>query len=102
MAVKWIRREFPSKDPAGNPMTRVWREARFLTLWGARRELRKLRAFEQNSSGVDNVYFAKWPDGTIFATATIKQALADNKYVLCIEYVDKGGNSVEDIPPRPY
>ena len=88
-------------------MTRVWREARFLTLWGARRELRKWRAFEPpawtaNSSGVENLYFAKWPDGTIFATATIKQALADNKYVLSIEYVGKDGNSVEDIPPRPY
>jgi hypothetical protein len=94
MAVKWIRREDP-----GNPDA-VWIEARFLTLWGARREL--LKGGFEPLDGTENIHVARWPDSTIFAIASINRALADNMYVARVSYRDKDGKMVKELPPRPY
>jgi hypothetical protein len=72
--VDWVR-----KEVKGN-------QARFLTLWGAKRELRKAGFVP-----VSGYYKRDWPSG-IRSLTDIRRGIGDGRFVVTVTYYDQDGN----------
>src|SRR5580692_3042550 len=79
---RWVRKESTEGYS--------WFEARFLTLWGARRALRK-SGFVPAASGLEGHYRRELPHG-MHALADIQRRFEDGRFVVAVRYYDQYGN----------
>lgn len=89
--VEWVRRE---------GALNVWVEGRFVTLWGARRELKKAGFRPAAIGGDEGRYTAEWPDTGVRASARIDRPIGEGGYVVVVSYFDEEGVLLRELPRR--